>query len=62
MGQALSGPLQKIYEDSIAAQMGLTSQQLQILLGYGSTAANQSANNQASGTQGVGSILAMFGL
>lgn len=53
MGQALSGPLQNIYMQSLAAQMGLTQQQMQMLLGYGSTAANQSANNQAESEQGI---------
>jgi hypothetical protein len=61
MGNALSSPMQNIFMQQMAAQLGLTQQQIQTALGYGTTAANQSANNQANSEQGIMNLFSLFG-
>lgn len=61
MGNALSQSLQNIYMQQLAAEMGLTSQQIQTALGYGTNAANQSVNNQQRSEQGIMNGVSTFG-
>lgn len=61
MGQGLSSALQSTYMAQLQAEMELASQQIQAALGYGQTAANQSANNQANAQQGITSLIGLGG-
>lgn len=61
MGNALSQSLQNIYMQQMAAELGLTQQQIQAALGYGTNAANQSVNNQQRSEQGIMNLGSMFG-